>query len=124
MEATNVEKYLTMNAKYFPSENMYELKQALLEADDCAYDLISSIALKNPNTYLVISIFLGSYGVDRFLLGETGMGVLKLLTGGCCGVLTIIDWFRVQKRTREYNYHQIMGFIRKFKPINVLLNQE
>ena len=29
--------------------------------------------------------------VDRFYLGYTGMGVLKLLTGGCFGVLWILD---------------------------------
>ena len=27
------------------------------------------------------------------MIGDTGMGILKLLTCGCCGVLTIIDWF-------------------------------
>ena len=40
------------------------------------------------------------------MLGETGMGVLKLLTGGCCGVLTIIDWFSISKKTKEYNLNK------------------
>lgn len=30
---------------------------------------------KDPTTMLLISIFLGSIGVDRFMLGDTGMGV-------------------------------------------------
>lgn len=34
---------------------------------------------------------MGGLGVDRFYLGYTGMGVLKLLTGGCFGILWIID---------------------------------
>ena len=70
--------------------------------------MISCIELKDPTTLLLISIFLGGLGVDRFMLKETGMGVLKLLTLGCCGVLTIIDWFSVQNRVREKNFNNLM----------------
>ena len=47
--------------------------------------------MKSKTTALILSILLGGLGVDRFYLGYTGMGVLKLLTGGCFGVLWIID---------------------------------
>lgn len=67
--------------------------------------------LKNPTTMLIISIFLGSFGVDRFMLGDTGMGVLKLLTGGVCGILTIIDWFSVSKKAKEKNFSTIMQML-------------
>ena len=42
-------------------------------------------------TTLLLSIFLGQLGVDRFYLGYTGLGVAKLLTFGGCGVWWIID---------------------------------
>lgn len=47
--------------------------------------------MKDKTTALILSVLLGGLGVDRFYLGYMGMGVLKLLTGGCFGILWIID---------------------------------
>ena len=47
--------------------------------------------MKDKTTAIILSALLGGLGVDRFYLGYTGMGVLKLLTGGCFGVLWILD---------------------------------
>lgn len=40
---------------------------------------------------LLMSVFFGSIGVDRFLMGHVGLGLLKLFTAGGCGVWYIID---------------------------------
>lgn len=40
---------------------------------------------------LVLSILVGSLGVDRFMMGQIGLGILKLITGGGCGIWWIID---------------------------------
>jgi hypothetical protein len=40
---------------------------------------------------LVLSIFFGSLGVDRFMMGQVGLGILKLITAGGCGVWWLID---------------------------------
>lgn len=47
--------------------------------------------MKSKTTALILSILTGGLGIDRFYLGYTGMGILKLLTAGCFGVLYIID---------------------------------
>lgn len=40
---------------------------------------------------LVLSILVGQLGIDRFMMGQIGLGILKLITAGGCGVWWIID---------------------------------
>jgi len=40
---------------------------------------------------LVLSILLGSLGVDRFVMGKIGIGILKLITLGGLGIWWLID---------------------------------
>ncbi|MGI5962155.1 MAG: TM2 domain-containing protein [Lawsonibacter sp.] len=108
MTQEKVDLYTMTNQKYLPAEKIVFLKQKLLEVDETKFSLISSVEFKDPTTLLLVSIFLGSLGIDRFMLGDIGMGILKLLTLGLCGILTVIDWFSVQKRTKELNFNNLM----------------
>jgi hypothetical protein len=45
------------------------------------------------------------------MIGDTGLGVGKLLTCGGLGIWAIIDWFMIQKATREKNMQKIQQFL-------------
>ena len=110
-EQQKIDMFIMTNQKYFPAEKMVYLKDKLRTLDDEKFSLISTMEFKDPTTLLLISIFVGGLGIDRFMLGDTGMGILKLLTGGCCGVLTIIDWFTISKKAKETNFNNLMTLI-------------
>ncbi len=40
---------------------------------------------------IIMSVLFGSLGVDRFIMGHVGLGILKLLTLGGCGIWWLID---------------------------------
>lgn len=39
----------------------------------------------------LLSWFFGTLGIDRFYLGQVGLGVAKLLTFGGCGIWAFVD---------------------------------
>lgn len=49
-------------------------------------------------TTILLSFFLGGLGVDRFYLGQTGLGIAKLLTVGGFGVWSLIDFILIVMR--------------------------
>lgn len=111
MDQQKVDFFVMSNQKYFPAEKIMYLKEKLKAMDESKFSLISTIEFKDPTTILLVSIFLGGLGIDRFMIGDTGMGILKLLTGGVCGILTLVDWFTISKKAKELNFNNVMALI-------------
>ena len=107
MQKQSIDLYLVTNAKYFEPSAIPVIRQKLENASDDSMIALQATELKDPTTILLISIFLGSLGIDRFMIGDTGMGILKLLTWGLCGILTIIDWFTISRKTKQLNLAKI-----------------
>jgi TM2 domain-containing membrane protein YozV len=44
---------------------------------------------------LIVSILVGGLGVDRFMTGHIGTGVLKLITAGGCAIWWLYDVIQI-----------------------------
>lgn len=106
MEQSKIDMFAMANKECFSAQQWVMVREKLESLPDEKVSAVMATTFKNPTTMLIISIFLGSYGVDRFVLGQTGLGVLKLLTCGGCGIWSIIDWFSIQQMTRDYNFNK------------------
>jgi len=111
MDAQKVDMYLMTNARYFQSHHLNYIRERLIAADDSKWAMIHSVDLKDPTTILIVSILAGGFGIDRFLIGDTGLGVGKLLTCGGAGIWTIVDWFLIQDATRQKNMEKLQMFL-------------
>ena len=60
---------------------------------------------KDPQTIMLAAVlgFVFAAGIHRFILGQIGMGILYLFTGGLCLVGTIVDLINYKNMTFEYN---------------------
>ena len=99
------DSFLSANTGSFPSEQLPSLRQRLSQLDESqANQVIAAANIKNPTTALILSIFLGTLGVDRFYIGHVGLGVAKLLLAWLTfGIWTIIDWFLIINATKKAN---------------------
>ncbi|MES2881600.1 MAG: TM2 domain-containing protein [Bacteroidota bacterium] len=65
---------------------------------------------KDPQGLLILAIigFFGVAGIQRFVVGQTGMGLLYLFTLGFCFIGTIMDVVNIKSIAAEYNQKQAL----------------
>jgi TM2 domain-containing membrane protein YozV len=89
-------------------EEMVYLQNILKDMDDEKAKQFINIyraRRKEPMLILVTALvgFVAVAGVHRFILGQIGMGILYLFTGGLCLIGTIVDLVNYQKLAFENN---------------------
>ena len=57
---------------------------------------------------LVMSIFFGQWGVDRFMMGQIGTGILKLITFGGFGIWWLIDLILIATKHQFANVEWVV----------------
>ena len=103
--------YLMTNARFFLGHHITFLREKLTGMHDSKWPQIFSSELKDPSNIQIVSLLAGNFGIDRFIIGDTGLGVAKLLTCGGAGIWTIVDWFLIQDATKQKNMEKIQSMI-------------
>ena len=111
MEQQKVDAYIAANSKFFKPEAIPQLTEMLKKADDTKFNAVQSTQLKDPTMILIMAILLGGLGVDRFMLGQTGLGIAKLLTAGGCYLWALIDMFTAMGRARDKNMAAVQAML-------------
>ncbi|MEE1232123.1 MAG: TM2 domain-containing protein [Phocaeicola sp.] len=111
MEAQKVDAYILANGKNFQDYQIPALREILLNADDSRWLTLQTLQLKDPTIALIISLLAGTLGIDRFYIGDMGLGVLKLITCGGFGIWTIVDWFLIMGSARSKNMLKLQSYL-------------
>lgn len=106
-----MDMYLMTNSKYFESYQLPMIRERLLQLDDDKWPQLQMLQLKDPTIFLIISLLGGELGIDRFMLGDVGLGIVKLITCGGLGIWYIIDWFLIMSATKERNLQTFQRYI-------------
>lgn len=125
-----LEKY----TKCIDSVNQASLKTLLASASNSCTDELMYLPVKKPVTTVLLSIFLGGLGVDRFYLGDNKMGIAKLIARIVTTILAntislgailnfavsvwlFADIFITYKLCKSNNYALLSTFLSKHKEV-------
>ena len=103
--------FLIENQKKFKTVDLMVIKEQLDKLSDKQLFMLNSMDFKDPTVSLVLSVLVGGLGIDRFYIGDTGLGVLKLITGGGLGVWWLVDMFVITGKTKKNNikdFHEVL----------------
>jgi TM2 domain-containing membrane protein YozV len=100
-------KQLMMLPGLQPDElvNIQNLTREMSEVQQQQFILIYSAKRRDEQSLMIMTLigFFGVAGLQRFVTGETALGILYLFTFGFCGIGTIIDLVNIKRLTSEFN---------------------
>ena len=105
--------FLDKYTHYLPIDSLDYIYQKLSKAQ-CVVNL-NDITFSHPNVALLLSIFLGCIGFDRFYIKSYAIGICKLLTGGGCGIWWLLDIFLIKNAAKQKNLFIILDYIKDTK---------
>lgn len=115
-----VTSYIWSHTDCFREDDINELIRCSENIEDsrgCA-SILHSLTLRDPKTIFVISLFLGGFGIDRFMIGDIAWGIGKMLISlFLCWtfVIPIIAWlvdlFLIMDATKSKNYDKVYNLI-------------
>ena len=137
MEANKVDLFMLSKSSMFPNAQLPLLREMLIKASDEDWIKINAASFKNPTTALIMSFAAGTYGADRFYLGQPLLGIGKLtlflvawlvaveitdtenwivIVLGLCIIFVLLFWyfidiFLVSKTVKEKNLNIILTIL-------------
>lgn len=121
--------------QYFSPEDRLQVQKSVADLSEEQFQMIQKLDYKSPAVTLAYACSLGWFGVDRFYLNQTLVGVIKIIVfvaaffGNCSGssvaaliptligfVLVLVDIITALKRTYDYNdqqFNERLDYIRK-----------
>ena len=110
MEQNQADQLIFLHSAKLQPAYVQSIREQLINADFNTAS-VAFANLKDPTIVLIVSILAGSLGIDRFWLGDTGIGIGKLVTTFLCGIgiiWWIVDLFLIMDAARQKNTEQVM----------------
>lgn len=96
--------FLALHGNKFTTYQLQQVKATLPQLTQEQYQAALALDYKDPTMMLIISLLGGILGIDRFVLNDTVLGIIKLLTCGGLYIWWIVDFFLIQDRAKEHNF--------------------
>jgi len=136
VEQEKVTYFLAVYGRYYPEEKIPEIIDKLKALPEDSFEKLNAAQKKDPLSILSYSLFMGYFGIDRMAIGEIVKGLLKMaimvvmctvayfgidrlsvgetaktvltvIAYGIALLWPVIDWFRIEKATKEHNYKKL-----------------
>lgn len=100
---SRTDAFLLRNCDKFHGDQILAVRSAINSLPEERQVQAELVSLRSPQLVMVMAWFFGMFGVDRFMNGQIGLGILKIITLGGVGFWLLIDIFTAYKRTQIRN---------------------